>query len=302
MYFYAQEVDQYKYYEIVTSSAEKASPGCPNAVRRSLALMMTLPMEDIIDALNICPTLPAYINNRSILVEEINMVVMYSFANLNMANYPPPHTSLQAACDSIQATHDPLEALKDFLHTYGQSSSTSHSCFNMYKQLPSGQHATISSGDWSGVGVGRDGEMWDYETCTFLVETIGTNNVTDMFLPREWTSSWLQHHCKERFNVNPQPTALVNDWGFNRLNSVGASYILFTNGLNDGWSAGGVVKDQSDTILTVNIPNGAHHSDLSPNKSSYPDPPEILEARDQIAMVLHKWLNEIQSEGVMNKM
>jgi hypothetical protein len=80
--------------------------------------------------------------------------------------------------------------------------------------------------------VGTDGESWDVETCGFLIEQIGTNNVTDMFLPRAFTLSWLENHCKVRFNTIPQPTSLVENWGFDRYASVGASRILFTNGLN----------------------------------------------------------------------
>ena len=32
----------------------------------------------------------------------------------------------------------------------------------------------MSGADWSGCGSGRDGQLWDFETCGFLVEQIGT--------------------------------------------------------------------------------------------------------------------------------
>ena len=44
----------------------------------------------------------------------------------------------------------------------------------------------------------RCARRWDYETCTFLIEQIGTNNETDMFPPREWTFEWLDAHCAAR--------------------------------------------------------------------------------------------------------
>ena len=64
-----------------------------------------------------------------------------------------------------------------------------------------------------------------------------------MFHPRNWTWSWLHEHCAARFGVRPQPRALVDLWGFDSrllVPKTGASRIIFTNGLNDGWSVGGI--------------------------------------------------------------
>ncbi len=60
-----------------------------------------------------------------------------------------------------------------------------------------------------------------------------------MFPPRPWSLEWLNAHCQARFSVSPQPVRLVEEWGFDDLVRVGASHIIFTNGLNDGWSSGG---------------------------------------------------------------
>ncbi len=32
----------------------------------------------------------------------------------------------------------------------------------------------------------------------YLIEQIGTNNVTDMFPPRAWSFDWLNAHCAAR--------------------------------------------------------------------------------------------------------
>ena len=104
--------------------------------------------------------------------------------------------------------------------------------------------------------------MWDYETCTLLVEQIGVNvrsdtlasssealkelcvaqGKTDPFPPRVWSLDWLTKHCQRRFGVTPQPRLLADKWGVSAaaLAKSGASKIVFTNGLNDGWSAGGI--------------------------------------------------------------
>ena len=176
---YSQLVDQYQYYKIVTDSAARASAGCPAAVRTMLTASLVGATKDaILAGANLCTPLPPYLESGTVdtLIDEINMVVMYSFANLNMANYPPPNTRLLAACQSIEKAASPVMALSLFLSGYGAlrrgGSAPSgggvapikspSACYNLSLQLPSGPNATISSGDWSGVGSGDDGSAWDW--------------------------------------------------------------------------------------------------------------------------------------------
>ena len=224
-----------------------------------------------------------------------------------MANYPPSaDTGLARACAAIQAATptNAWGALSSFLSSFSAPAPStalgaaptpaSSACYNLSSQLPAGPNATISSGDWSGVGSGQDGASWDYETCTFLVEAIGANNVTDMFLPRAWSLDWLTAHCQSRFGVSPQPRTLPELWGFDpdRLPSV-TSRIVFTNGLNDGWSAGGITTNLSDSLLAFNAPNGAHHSDLTHLWPSDADTPDVTAMRASVATVLEAWLRSL---------
>jgi len=318
MHFYAQTVDQYAYYRVITESAERASPGCPAAVRTMLASTLATATKDEIVSKLLCLPLPEYLQNGDLelLLNEVSMVFTYSWANLNMANYPPPNTGLFAACQMIQSVSplDPWSALLNFLTSYaavplgsmlrtsGLSSNdigvgASASCYNISTQLPSGENATISGGDWSGDGTGLDGSSWDFETCTLLVEAIGMNNVSDMFLSREWSYDWLNEHCMNRFGVVPQPRALADMWGFDDdvLPKI-TSRIIFTSGLNDGWSAGGITQNLSDTLLAFNMPNGAHHSDLSHLWPSSSDTPDVFSTRNIVADLIDTWLREITSK------
>ena len=142
---------------------------------------------------------------------------------------------------------------------------------------------------------------WDYETCTFLVEAIGTDGT--MFPHRPWTLDWLQKHCAARFGVVPTPTLLNDEWGFDAESLVqqGASRILFTNGLNDGWSAGGFVKNLSiaQDLLVLNMPNGAHHSDLRHSRPcpGPDDTADVLSARATATAILERWVKEIRTHS-----
>ena len=108
----------------------------------------------------------------------------------------------------------------------------------------------------------------------------------------------LAKHCAARFEVAPAPRALVGSWGFDAagLRAQRASRILFTNGLNDGWSVGGFAKDVdvANELLVINMPNGAHHSDLSHGLPGPHDTPDVVEARANATRVLARWLENVK--------
>ncbi|GMH75847.1 hypothetical protein TrRE_jg1825 [Triparma retinervis] len=172
-------------------------------------------------------------------------------------------------------------------------------CFDMSSQLPSGKSATISSGDWSGVGTGDDGEMWDWQTCSLLVERIGFDAGRSMFLQRDWTMEWMAEHCSKRFEVTPDPLKLANDWGFADIESTGLTRVLFTNGLNDGWAVGSVttVSDIANAeerdLIVMNFDNGAHHSDLSHSEPGDDDTLDIQKGHADIQDLMNRWVKDI---------
>ena len=328
--FYSEEVGQYDYYRVVTASAARANASCPDAVRAMLGATIGAPgvtKAEIVAGLNMCAPLPQYMQDgdTQLLVDEVSMVASYTFANLNMGNYPPTQaTGLARACAAIVAgaASAPWPTLATFLSTYtsafggaarsrrggapfvpepepeaeAASVSRGAACYDISTQIPSGVNGTISCGDWSGCGTGGDGASWDFETCTHLVQQIGMSGVTDMMLPREWTFDWMNAHCASRFGgLVPRPYELAELWGLatERLPAV-TSRVIFTNGLNDGWSAGGILVNLSSTLLAFNAPNGAHHSDLS---HLWPDDvqntPDVTAMQQSVAATIEAWLAEL---------
>jgi lysosomal Pro-X carboxypeptidase len=126
------------------------------------------------------------------------------------------------------------------------------------------------------------------------VEKIGFSNES-MFPPRNWTLDWMNTHCQARFGVTPRPTELVEKWGFNDLVKANASRILFSNGLNDGWSVGGVKQNLSESLLVLNFENGAHHSDLNSVGPRDTDTEDIKEGYITVENILSIWLKEVKS-------
>ena len=60
---------------------------------------------------------------------------------------------------------------------------------------------------------------------------------------------------------------------------------------------GGVQTDLSDTLLAVNIGDGAHHSDLSHDEPSDADTTDVQQARAQVGDILAGWLEQIQGKA-----
>ena len=305
---YAMEADNFGYMDHVTEVTDKASEGCADAVRTTLhdvdhAIRAT--SDDMhsdyyfkdfaYQHLNLCPgTIPHYIVNKDLLSKEAMMIVEYSFADWNMFFYPPNDDSdLSYICRTIFQNDklSSLEKMAEFWKHVESNTEPDMPCFDMSSQLPDGRHATISGSDWSGVGLGYDGFMFDYHCCSTLTPAISFSHQS-MFPYREWTLEWLTDHCLDRFSVVPDPYKLVDEFKFDDLVGQGATRILFTNGMNDLWSKGSYLESLSDSILTINMPNGAHHSELG-HYGGDEVTDDVKEAHKEIHKVLEEWLDEV---------
>ena len=70
----------------------------------------------------------------------------------------------------------------------------------------------------------------------------------------------------------------------------GASNIVFSNGGMDPWSAGGVLRNVSESVAAVVIPHGAHHLDLMFSNAA--DPADVIAARELEVQHMHKWVQQ----------
>jgi hypothetical protein len=66
----------------------------------------------------------------------------------------------------------------------------------------------VECADQTGCGTGPAGQSWDYQACGEIVYYPNTNNVTDMFPPRDWTLADLNAHCQRTWGITPRPTWL----------------------------------------------------------------------------------------------
>ncbi|KAG7667890.1 hypothetical protein Ndes2526B_g01702 [Nannochloris sp. 'desiccata'] len=135
----------------------------------------------------------------------------------------------------------------------------------------------------------QDATFWDFQYCSeqFMPQT--SDGVRDMF----WNSGKFNfkeesQRCETTWGVRPSKYKATIEWGGRRLEA--ASNIVFSNGGRDPWRSGGVLKSLSDTLVAVNIPEGAHHLDLM--FSNKDDPESVIEARKVEEEHIVRWIEE----------
>jgi len=320
LHLYAQTMGNDVYFDYVTKIAEEASPGCAHATKSNLLsirdAIRNQSIKKTVKQLNICEkNFPKYITSPDILATELTMMVGFASADFNMDYHPPgdPTTDVIKSCQAFQQQQDeaisrtPMERMADWLVVKANSLATykpNEPCYDLNWDIPSGRNALITGADWSGMGDGDTANTWEFQCCKdLIIETgFGPNS---MLLERPFDIDWLTEHCQARFpGVIPEPTRMVDKWHFDKLVENGASHILFTNGLQDGWSALSHQEDVSDTILAINMPSGAHHSDLNEygcemkKDGTYSCPKElddIKQGRKDVQRILKGWIANVKA-------
>ena len=298
LHLYSHNVDHGAYFEKISDVAEFNSPGCAAAVKESLLALedqlLAASFEDIdevVRELGICPeSVPDYIQDMDTLRTELNIVFASHFAEANMGFYPPSEDA--EFVQSCRIFQEPNTSLNDKISQFLLQRQDYQGCFDLMTEVPPGYKGTISAADWSGVGGGYEGLMWDYQSCTLIPEN--GMSAQSMFPERPWTMEWLTEHCQDRFDYTPVEDALKDEFHFDDLSDV--TRMLFTNGISDGWSVASITTDLSDSVRAVNMIHGAHHSDLSHTGPSENDTDDVKAAHVVIGNLVAEWLDEVYAE------
>ncbi|CAG0879563.1 unnamed protein product [Darwinula stevensoni] len=141
----------------------------------------------------------------------------------------------------------------------------------------------------------RDADMhglstqgWDYQACTEMVMPMCSDGIHDMFEPEAWDYGQFAKNCQKLFGTVPRPYMVPIIYGGKDLKY--ASNIVFSNGLLDPWSGGGILKNVSDSVIALIIPEAAHHLDL--RASDPADPPSVREARLIEKAHIRSWIKQ----------
>ncbi|KAF3455139.1 hypothetical protein FNV43_RR05587 [Rhamnella rubrinervis] len=134
---------------------------------------------------------------------------------------------------------------------------------------------------------------WRWQTCTEMVMPIGYGANETMFQERPFNLNNLTNTCQDLFHVTPRPHWITTEFGGHNISSVlknFASNIIFSNGLRDPYSAGGVLENISSTIVAVYTDKGAHTLDLATPTPN--DPDWLTTQRDTEIKIIESWIAE----------
>lgn len=268
--------------KIVTTDFRKSDPNCPKSIRRSWDAINRLAttrsgLQWLTKTLRLCN--PLTLDD----VQHFKQWILETWVNLAMTDYPYesnfmqplPAWPIKVVCQYLT---DPNVSDSQLLQNIFQA-------LNVYYNY-SGQAECLNISETASSSLGISG--WSYQSCTEMVMPFCANGVEDMFEPFSWNLKQFSDECFNQWGVRPNPSWITTLYGGKNISS--HSNIIFSNGDLDPWSGGGVTKDISDTLVAINIAEGAHHLDLRAY-SAY-DPASVLLARSLEVEYMKKWITD----------
>ncbi|XP_076371488.1 lysosomal Pro-X carboxypeptidase isoform X2 [Tachypleus tridentatus] len=129
------------------------------------------------------------------------------------------------------------------------------------------------------------------KSCTEMVMPMCSDGRKDMFEPNPWNLTQYAQKCSKDWGVTPEPYKIQEMFGGRNISF--GSNIIFSNGLLDPWSGGGILKSLSESLVAIIIPGATHHLDLRSANSR--DPPSVIKARYLEEKIIKKWLHQARS-------
>lgn len=134
---------------------------------------------------------------------------------------------------------------------------------------------------------------WDWQACTEMIMPMSSSKENSMFPPYDFDYTAYKFQCAISYGVIPRPNWVTTEFGghdiIRTLQKFGSN-IIFSNGLLDPWSGGGVLHNISNSITALVTELGAHHIDL---RASTPDDPKwLIDLREAEIEIIKSWISD----------
>lgn len=270
------------FYDAISQDFKDASVNCFKVIKRSweeLDAVSTMKhgLPELSKKFRTCKGLHSIYSARDWLMEAFVYTAMVNYATAANFMAPLPGYPVEQMCKIIDgfprgsSNLDRAFAAASLYYNY----SGSEKCFEL--EQPTDDH-------------GLDG--WGYQACTEMVMPMSCSNQS-MFPPYENDYEAFEEQCMSKYGVKPRPHWITTEFGGKRIETVlkrFGSNIIFSNGLQDPWSRGGVLKNISSSIIALVTKKGAHHADL--RAATKGDPEWLKEQRRQEVVIIEKWISE----------
>ncbi|KAF7123486.1 hypothetical protein RHSIM_Rhsim12G0167100 [Rhododendron simsii] len=131
---------------------------------------------------------------------------------------------------------------------------------------------------------------WTWQVCSELVIPVGIGVNDTMFQPDPFNLKQFIESCRSLYGVSPRPHWISTYFGGHDIKLVlrrFASNIIFSNGLRDPYSSGGVLENLSDTLLAVHTVKGSHCLDIL--TATKTDPQWLIDQRKVEVKIIEGW-------------
>ncbi|XP_025411982.1 lysosomal Pro-X carboxypeptidase-like isoform X1 [Sipha flava] len=213
------------------------------------------------------------------------------YVNLAMVNYPYsanflaplPGNPVKELCKPMknhnEQTFKLLDSVFNGLNVYFNYTGTS-TCLNISSSTPS-----------------LDAKGWGYQACTEMVMPMCSNGKDDIFENKPWNFEDYAKYCQKTYKVQPSVDIIEKIYGGKHIKD--SSNIIFSNGLLDPWSSGGVLYNITKTVTAVIIPESAHHLDL--RAANVKDPESVVKARKFYKHRIKKWISHYRKYSLRDQ-
>ncbi|XP_078176086.1 serine carboxypeptidase S28 family protein [Carex rostrata] len=269
------------FYNIVSNDFKRESESCFNSIKKSWDVLQAEGNDQngllkLTKTFRICDTL----NNTGDLLDWIDSAYSY----LAMVDYPCPSDFLmplpanpiKEVCRHIDDDSDGktlAERIYAGVNVY-YNYTGNYTCFDLDDD-PHGMNG------------------WQWQACTEMIMPFASNPETSMFPPYDFSLADRENECRMTYNVSIRPRWITTEFGGHNISTVlekFGSNIIFSNGLLDPWSGGGVLKNISESIIALVAPLGAHHIDLRPSTDE--DPDWLVNFRETEINIIKGWLSD----------
>ena len=135
------------------------------------------------------------------------------------------------------------------------------------------------------------GETWTYQKCTELPMPYGSNGQQDIFYNNTYSFEKWDAYCQKRYGIQPRINWEAINYGMypdiaHQLRYT--SNIVFTDGMIDPWSVGGIKGHINHNIPTYFLEDSAHHLELREPNSA--DPTSVKDVRQSEITNIKLWI------------
>lgn len=264
------------YDRVVTRDFRDVSESCYNTIKESWAEINKVAsqpggLESLRHTFNTCKVF-----NTSTLIQSL----IDAYDGSAQYDYPPVKEMCKAI-DSFPGGTSILtriSAAASFIYNYGEvtSNTSNNTCLDLQEYSNDG---------------------WNWQSCTEIVMPMSSTPNTTMFSLDLFDMKSFAEDCKSKYGVVPRPKWITTEFGGHNIRRVlkrFGSNIIFSNGLRDPYSSGGVKESISDSIIALATKEGTHCQDL--HFSSKEDPDWLTEQRSKEIEIIKIWVKQYMDD------